>query len=203
MGRGRAASRGGGSARVRFPAGVRLSSCGSRTAEFSVRHAGCWDGFEERRRQGRNACRAAAAATGTHAASTVLRQLRLPRTRSRKHLAARMAVCGTRLRNPDDRRLFHAAGRRLSDRGRARRDSSMRAFHNTCRHRGSRICSAEKGSAARLVCPYHNWSYELEGRLLFARDMGAFDAEVWLEERALRKFRRLRLGLPRRACPGL
>ncbi|MFY9970676.1 MAG: aromatic ring-hydroxylating dioxygenase subunit alpha [Roseiarcus sp.] len=53
------------------------------------------------------------------------------------------------------------------------RDGSVRAFHNTCRHRGSRICSAEKGSAARLVCPYHNWSYELDGRLLFARDMGA------------------------------
>jgi Rieske 2Fe-2S family protein len=52
------------------------------------------------------------------------------------------------------------------------RDGALRAFHNSCRHRGSRICSAEKGSAARLVCPYHNWSYELDGRLLFARDMG-------------------------------
>jgi glycine betaine monooxygenase A len=53
------------------------------------------------------------------------------------------------------------------------REGIVRAFHNTCRHRGSRICSAEKGSATRLVCPYHNWSYELDGRLLFARDMGA------------------------------
>ena len=51
------------------------------------------------------------------------------------------------------------------------RDGSIRAFHNSCRHRGSRICSAEKGSAVRLVCPYHNWSYDLDGRLLFARDM--------------------------------
>jgi Rieske 2Fe-2S family protein len=33
------------------------------------------------------------------------------------------------------------------------RDGAIRAFHNTCRHRGSRICSTEKGSAARLVCP--------------------------------------------------
>ena len=47
----------------------------------------------------------------------------------------------------------------------------IRAFHNTCRHRGSRICSAAKGSSVRLVCPYHNWSYDLDGRLLFARDM--------------------------------
>jgi glycine betaine catabolism A len=52
------------------------------------------------------------------------------------------------------------------------RDGAIRAFHNSCRHRGSRLCAAEKGSAVRLVCPYHNWSYDLDGRLLFARDMG-------------------------------
>ena len=51
------------------------------------------------------------------------------------------------------------------------RSGAIRAFHNTCRHRGSRICSAAKGSSVRLVCPYHNWSYDLDGRLLFARDM--------------------------------
>jgi glycine betaine catabolism A len=50
---------------------------------------------------------------------------------------------------------------------------NIRAFHNSCRHRGSRICSAAKGTAAKLVCPYHQWTYELDGRLLFARDMGA------------------------------
>ena len=49
---------------------------------------------------------------------------------------------------------------------------SVRAFHNTCRHRGSRICSAAKGHAARLVCPYHQWSYGLDGRLMKARRMG-------------------------------
>ena len=52
------------------------------------------------------------------------------------------------------------------------RDGAIRALHNSCRHRGSRVCSAERGSATRFVCPYHNWSYELDGRLLFARDMG-------------------------------
>ena len=60
------------------------------------------------------------------------------------------------------------------------RDGEIRAFHNSCRHRGSRICSAAKGSVVRLVCPYHNWSYELDGRLLFARDMGkSFDAKPY------------------------
>ncbi len=52
------------------------------------------------------------------------------------------------------------------------RQQTIRAFHNACRHRGSRICSAAKGTAAKLVCPYHQWTYELDGRLLFARDMG-------------------------------
>ena len=50
--------------------------------------------------------------------------------------------------------------------------NKIRAFHNACRHRGSRICSAHKGTAAKLVCPYHQWTYELDGRLLFARQVG-------------------------------
>lgn len=51
------------------------------------------------------------------------------------------------------------------------RDGQMRAFHNTCRHRGSRICLTETGHANRLTCPYHQWVYELDGRLLHARQM--------------------------------
>jgi Rieske 2Fe-2S family protein len=47
----------------------------------------------------------------------------------------------------------------------------LRAFHNSCRHRGSRVCTTDKGTAAKLVCPYHQWTYELDGRLLFARQM--------------------------------
>ncbi|MEM6624716.1 MAG: aromatic ring-hydroxylating dioxygenase subunit alpha [Pseudomonadota bacterium] len=56
-------------------------------------------------------------------------------------------------------------------------DGQIRAFHNACRHRGSILCKAAKGNAPKLVCPYHQWTYELDGRLLWARDMGAdFDA---------------------------
>ena len=56
-------------------------------------------------------------------------------------------------------------------------DNVIRAFHNSCRHRGSVICTAKKGNNPKLVCPYHQWTYELDGRLLWARDMGAeFDA---------------------------
>lgn len=51
-------------------------------------------------------------------------------------------------------------------------DNVIRAFHNTCRHRGSILCKAAKGHAPKLVCPYHQWTYELDGSLLWARDMG-------------------------------
>lgn len=52
-------------------------------------------------------------------------------------------------------------------------DGEIRAFHNSCRHRGSVICQQRDGQVAKLVCPYHQWTYELDGRLLWARDMGA------------------------------
>jgi Rieske 2Fe-2S family protein len=45
------------------------------------------------------------------------------------------------------------------------RDGEVRGFHNVCRHRGSQICKTEHGTAHRLVCPYHRWTYELDGAL--------------------------------------
>lgn len=47
-------------------------------------------------------------------------------------------------------------------------DGSVNAFHNTCRHRGSRVCTEHRGKVANLVCPYHQWTYDLKGNLLFA-----------------------------------
>ncbi|WP_370225996.1 aromatic ring-hydroxylating oxygenase subunit alpha [Pararhodobacter marinus] len=56
-------------------------------------------------------------------------------------------------------------------------DSVIRTFHNTCRHRGSILCKGASGHVPKLVCPYHQWTYELNGKLLWARDMGPdFDA---------------------------
>ncbi|MAC78832.1 MAG: Rieske (2Fe-2S) protein [Rhodobacteraceae bacterium] len=52
-------------------------------------------------------------------------------------------------------------------------DGQIRAFHNSCRHRGSVICKGRDGQVAKLVCPYHQWTYDLDGRLIWARDMGA------------------------------
>lgn len=47
-------------------------------------------------------------------------------------------------------------------------DGRPRAFHNTCRHRGSKLCSTPRGRFAhgRIVCPYHAWSYALSGELV-------------------------------------
>ncbi|MFU0504394.1 aromatic ring-hydroxylating oxygenase subunit alpha [Pseudaminobacter sp. NGMCC 1.201702] len=54
------------------------------------------------------------------------------------------------------------------------RDSAgkLHAHHNVCRHRGSIICTEEKGKATRLVCPYHSWAYAHDGALIGAPMMG-------------------------------
>ncbi len=59
-------------------------------------------------------------------------------------------------------------------------DGRIRAFHNVCRHRGQRLCAKTNGSNPKLVCPYHQWTYDLDGKLLYARDMGDdFDASKY------------------------
>jgi len=51
------------------------------------------------------------------------------------------------------------------------KDGEVRAFYNTCTHRGSRLCDAQKGSMARVMCPYHFWTFGLDGNLMVARGM--------------------------------
>ena len=46
------------------------------------------------------------------------------------------------------------------------RDGAARGFFNVCRHRGSRVCTGDAGRMHRLVCPYHAWTYDLDGRLV-------------------------------------
>ncbi len=53
------------------------------------------------------------------------------------------------------------------------REAQFHAFHNTCRHRGSRLCETSAGRfrGGRIVCPYHAWAYGLDGGLLSAPRM--------------------------------
>jgi len=52
------------------------------------------------------------------------------------------------------------------------RKGALRAFLNICRHRGARICLEESGEVRRsLQCPYHAWTYDLDGRLIAAPNL--------------------------------
>ena len=58
-------------------------------------------------------------------------------------------------------------------------DGVLRAFVNTCSHRGAQLVLEGSGSARRFVCPYHAWSYDERGALVgiyCAGDFGAVDA---------------------------
>lgn len=58
-------------------------------------------------------------------------------------------------------------------------------FYNVCRHRGTRLCEEQSGHAAAIQCPYHAWTYALDGRLIGAPHM---DEVRWFrkEEYSLR-----------------
>ena len=47
----------------------------------------------------------------------------------------------------------------------------VHALHNICRHRGSRVCEDKSGKRKTFVCPYHGWSYNLDGSLRPPRAM--------------------------------
>ncbi len=73
------------------------------------------------------------------------------------------------VKNPGDYFVFELANNSIIIiRG---RDDEVRAFWNSCRHRGSKICLEQSGRAPRLMCPYHQWTYGLDGKLIAARSM--------------------------------
>ena len=48
----------------------------------------------------------------------------------------------------------------------------VHAFYNVCRHRGTRLCTEPEGIfAGSIQCPYHAWTYDLDGRLIGAPHM--------------------------------
>ena len=51
-------------------------------------------------------------------------------------------------------------------------DGRVHAFHNVCRHRGTRLCTEATGQfSGSIQCPYHAWTYGLDGRLVGAPHM--------------------------------
>jgi Rieske 2Fe-2S family protein len=53
------------------------------------------------------------------------------------------------------------------------RSGTLRAFFNVCRHRGTRLCEAASGRFSETIqCPYHAWTYGIDGRLIGAPQMG-------------------------------
>lgn len=59
------------------------------------------------------------------------------------------------------------------------RDRRLRAFHNICRHRGTQLIRAVGKTQKALTCPYHDWTYDLEGQLISVpeeqREFGGVD----------------------------
>nr|MBA3584463.1 aromatic ring-hydroxylating dioxygenase subunit alpha [Gemmatimonadota bacterium] len=92
----------------------------------------------------------------------------------RERIFVRRWVCAgreSRVAEPGEYMVVPVAGESIvvlrDERG------APRAFHNICRHRGTRLCEAESGRLAggEIQCPYHAWTYSLDGRLIGAPHM--------------------------------
>jgi phenylpropionate dioxygenase-like ring-hydroxylating dioxygenase large terminal subunit len=68
------------------------------------------------------------------------------------------------------------------------RDGVLRAFVNSCRHRGTRLLDGA-GEVAAIRCPYHDWKYALDGRLRHIPEAAGFAAEPDKESLGLRPLR--------------
>ncbi len=66
-------------------------------------------------------------------------------------------------------------------------DGRIHASINSCSHRGLPVCRVDRGNAKRFICPYHNWSYTVEGEL----------AAIPQERKVAHKPDKSQLGLPR------
>jgi len=58
------------------------------------------------------------------------------------------------------------------------RDTIIRAFYNTCQHRGRRLLDDEFGRRVRFVCPFHGWAYDLAGKNVRVTDRELFSAHA-------------------------
>lgn len=71
------------------------------------------------------------------------------------------AGCAAQLRDPGDVLVTDVAGRSIFL---VRGETELRAFYNSCRHRGTRLLASDERQVKRFIrCPYHSWAYDLQG----------------------------------------
>ena len=64
-------------------------------------------------------------------------------------------------------------------------DGRIRAFYNTCRHRGAPVVTVDRGKSPRLMCGYHNWTYKTDGTLAGVPERRDFPADFDMSCRGL------------------
>ena len=74
--------------------------------------------------------------------------------------------------NPGDYKIWNKLGRDILVV--RQKDNSIKAFYNTCMHRGAPVVRDKKGSTNLLRCQYHSWTYNLSGDLIKVPDMRDF-----------------------------
>ena len=68
-------------------------------------------------------------------------------------------------------------------------DGTVRAFYNTCRHRGATVVREKAGTAPHFQCQFHSWMYNLEGELVAIPDLRDFSNDPALEDTHLHAVR--------------
>ena len=68
---------------------------------------------------------------------------------------------------------------------RDRKDKQIRAFLNSCRHRGEKVCRYDQGNALVFTCPFHAWTYDSKGQLIGAsgqNEAASYNGELHKED---------------------
>jgi len=66
-------------------------------------------------------------------------------------------------------------------------EGEIAAFYNACQHRGAKVATEDRGCVAKFVCPYHGWSYRLDGKLVVVPDNNRFCGGVDRNERSMQQ----------------
>ncbi len=65
------------------------------------------------------------------------------------------------------------------------KDYSLKTLLNNCSHRGTRLCAAVEGSKTSFVCPYHGWTFDLDGTLKGVPDVESYPTSFDINDPSL------------------